>query len=425
VSARIALALAAVGLAIVASACGGRGASAIRIGVLADCEGPFSFGQGSSYAGAELPLIRRGARPLGSQPANGISEVAVAGRKVQLLFGCGDFTAEKTLTEARRLVEQDGVQIVIGPLVVGESLVVRDYAHRRPGTTFVDGIAAGQALTLDDPAANFLSFTPDGAQQSAGLGWYAYRKLGWRRAVTVAVDEAYEYSQVAGFVAEFCALGGTIVKRLWSPQWDISADVTHNRADGFFVEDPANFTTEFKNLKGSLAKRVVGGGFSTNSDEAAKRLGGVVHGAPTPPSGKPTRLIRRKYLTAYHKAFPALAVGEPTIFTIGYFDAMTAVLTALAQVHGDLSGGERRFQAALAKVRLDSPVGPIRLDHNRQAIAPNYLLRVQSDGSDRTIRVLPNVDQTFGGYFHSNGPQPGRTYPACRHGHPPPWARSG
>jgi branched-chain amino acid transport system substrate-binding protein len=108
-----------------------------------------------------------------------------------------------------------------------------------------------------------------------------------------------------------------------------------------------------------------------------------------------------------------------------YFDAMTAVLTALAQVHGDLSGGERRFQAALAKVRLDSPVGPIRLDHNRQAIAPNYLLRVQSDGSDRTIRVLPNVDQTFGGYFHSNGPQPGRTYPACRHGHPPPWARSG
>ena len=109
VSARIALALAAVALAMVAASCGGRGASTIRIGVLADCEGPFSFGQGSSYAGAELPLIRRGARPLGSQPANGISEVAVAGRRSSSVFGCGDFTAEKTLTEARRLVEQDGV----------------------------------------------------------------------------------------------------------------------------------------------------------------------------------------------------------------------------------------------------------------------------------------------------------------------------
>ena len=146
--------------------------------------------------------------------------------------------------------------------------------------------------------------------------------------MTVAVDEAYEYTQVAGFVAEFCALGGTIVKRLWSPQGDISAYITRERANGFFVEDPANFTTEFKNLKGSLAKRVVGGGFVTDSDEAMKRLGGVVHGAPTPPSGKPTRLIRSEYLTAYDKVFPALAVGEPVIFTIGYFDAMTAVLTA-------------------------------------------------------------------------------------------------
>lgn len=427
-SARIALALAAVALAIVASSCGGRGASTIRIGVLADCEGPFSFGQGSSYAGAELPLIRRGARPLGSQPANGISEVAVAGRKVQLLFGCGDFTAEQTLTEARRLVEQDGVQIVIGPLLVGESLVLRDYAHQRPGTTFVDGTAAGQALTLDDPAANFFSFTPDGAQQSAGLGWYAYRRLGWRRAVTVAVDAAFEYTQVAGFVAEFCALGGTIVKRVWSPQGDISAYVTGHRADGFFVEDPANFPTEFKNLEGSLAKRVVASGvFLAYSPEPLKRVGGVVDSNPLPLT--PTRLIRSEYLAAYDKAFPALAVGEPTIFTIAYFDAMTAVLTALAHVHGNLSGGERHFQAALAKVRLDSPVGPIRLDRNRQAIAPNYLLRWQSDGrggfTDPTIRVLPNIDQTFGGYFHSNGPQPGRTYPACRHGHPPPWARSG
>ena len=74
---------------------------------------------------------------------------------------------------------------------------------------------------------------------------------------------------------------------------------------------------------------------------------------------------------------------------------MTAVLTALAQVHGDLSGGERRFQAALAKVRLNSPVGPIRLDRNRQAIAPNYLLRVQSDGNDRTIRVVPERRSNF------------------------------
>ncbi len=55
---------------------------------------------------------------------------------------------------------------------------------------------------------------------------------------------------------------------------------------------------------------------------------------------------------------------------------MEAVLQALEKVHGDLSNGERRFQAALAKVELDAPNGHIRLDGNRQAIGASYLNRI-------------------------------------------------
>ena len=38
------------------------------------------------------------------------------------------------------------------------------------------------------PAANLFRFSPDYAQHEAGLGTYAYRELGWRRATVVADD---------------------------------------------------------------------------------------------------------------------------------------------------------------------------------------------------------------------------------------------
>jgi branched-chain amino acid transport system substrate-binding protein len=416
-------------LAVLAASCGGGGAGTIRIGVLADCEGIWDFTSGSGYAGAELPLIGRGARPLGPKPANGISEVEVAGKRVRLFFGCGDDTAEKTLSEARRLVEQVGVNVLIGPIQIGESFVVRDYARKWPGVTFLDGTAAGQSLTLQDPVRNFFRFSTDGAQWSAGLGAYAYNKLGWRRAVTVAPDEAFEYTQVAGFVAEFCALGGTIVKRIWSPRGDVSRYAARNSADGFYSADPANFTTEFSHLRGPVARQIIGGVFWGNlagNPDILKRVVGVVQASPGP--GESTWPAVRGYMSSLGKAYPNIVALEPSIFGIAYYDAMEAVLKGLEQVHGDLSGGERRFQTALANVQLDGPYGPIRLDANRQAIAPNYLVQWQGDGKegyvDRTIGVITSVDQTFGGYFHTNGPLPSRTYPACHRANPPLWARS-
>src|ERR671930_291607 len=88
---------------------------------------------------------------------------------------------------------------------------------------------------------------------------------------------------------------------------------------------------------------------------------------------------------------------------VAYYDAMEATLEALEQVGGDVSNGERRLMRALGALRLESPTGPIRLDARRQAVAPNYLNRVDR-GPDRkpvtrVVRTVHNVEQTFNGYF--------------------------
>jgi branched-chain amino acid transport system substrate-binding protein len=104
---------------------------------------------------------------------------------------------------------------------------------------------------------------------------------------------------------------------------------------------------------------------------------------------------------------------------------MEAVGLALEAVDGDLSDGQSRFQAALADIELDAPNGHLRLDGNRQAIGPNYLQRVTKTPTGLTMRThatLPDVEQTFNGYFDSSAPL-SRDAIECRPGDPPAWAR--
>ena len=57
-------------------------------------------------------------------------------------------------------------------------------------------------------------FPPPRAEQAP-----ASTTAGWRcTAVTIGNADDFDWAQVAGFDAEFCALGGKIVKRIWLPQ---------------------------------------------------------------------------------------------------------------------------------------------------------------------------------------------------------------
>src|SRR5438093_174712 len=83
-----------------------------------------------------------------------------------------------------------------------------------------------------------IGFVADAAQAAAGLGSYAYRTLGWRTAATMADDIPYGWETAAGFVAEFCALGGRVVERRWVPVGADAATVmpaVPRSADGVFL----------------------------------------------------------------------------------------------------------------------------------------------------------------------------------------------
>jgi branched-chain amino acid transport system substrate-binding protein len=435
---RTLLILAALALALLAASCGGT-KQPIRIAVLADCEGYLAGLYDVSLAGAELPLLQRGGRLVGAKPSDGVEGVSVEGRRIELLFGCAGGELTSGAVELRRLVESEGAQIVVGPGVIPIGIVMVDYARRQPGVTFA--VTSWEVLTALDPGPNVFRFTSGYAQGEAGLGSYAYHHLGWRRAVTVTYPDAFGWGWAAGPVAEFCSLGGDIVDRVWlgSPEKlaALFARTAAERVDGFFVmtngPEAGAFFEQLAKGERQLGSRIVSSAAAVAGLTRAvaarlgKRLVGVTAAWDIPGPFLPQF---RAYQAAYRKAFPRLAGGADAnthLFDIYYRNAMDAVMQALEASGGDLSDGQRRFRAALARVKLDAPNGHIRLDANRQAIGPNYLFQIIGNKrgvlSYKLLKTVEDVDASFGGHFGPGDPLPDRTQPPCRHGSPPRWAR--
>jgi branched-chain amino acid transport system substrate-binding protein len=434
------------GLAV--TACGGTSSSssskaaaptssAIKIAILSDCQGAFGAFYQDDIGGAQAYLIAHGgAKANGTSPTDGITGGTLAGRPIKIVgYGCSNDNADRALSEARRLVEQNGADILIGPLSGDEGIAVANYSKTQPGKTFINGTSGAQDTTLKVRSPNFYRFNGDGAQWNAGLGDYAYRKLGWRHAVVVADDYGFGWTSAAGFIADFCAAGGT-VSRIFPPlnTTDYSSYIAQipKTFDGLFSAVGGTglvaFMKQYIQARGKIPANKLAGNIFFPIPQILAAIGSPLVGTTFAQStNEDTKSANAAaYIAALGQAYPniptegSLAKTASSVFTVNYYNAMWGLAKGLDAVHGDLSNGQAALHAALAKVSLpDAPYGPITLDQNRQAIATNYVGQVtppapgQKVPGIKTILTVPNVNQTFGGTFSPTTPPPGRTAPAC------------
>ena len=152
-------------LGLLATSCGGGSSNGpIKIALVTDCTTSFVQFRQPVIAGAELAFLKRGAKLRGAEPSDGVTDVTVGGRRVQLLLPCETYGDFRTLLGTLgQVVENDGAQIVVGPSYQGEGLVLTEYARRHLGITFSTG-SGEQSTTLKTPVPNLFRFAPDAAQ---------------------------------------------------------------------------------------------------------------------------------------------------------------------------------------------------------------------------------------------------------------------
>lgn len=403
--------------ALMAASSTGWAAEPLKIGVLATLEGTYTVLGEDGVRGLKTAL-----RVKGNQGG---------GHPVELVVGATDASPDSAVRAARKLVEQDKVDIVIGPLSGSEGIAIRDYSKTQPQVTFLNGISGAQETTYVTPSDNFFRFNMDGAQWSAGLGDYVYNEKGYRSVATIGEDYSFIYTQVFGFVTEFCAAGGEVTDRFWVPLGtkDFGSIIASLPDDvdaiylGLGGGDAVNFLNQYQQAGGDAnligGTIMVDGTVLSSKGSAKQALIGVPSAGPQADTWEDPAW--QAYVKAYQDTFPPeQRFPSPSLLATGYYNAATAALTCMNEIGGDLSDGHAAFRQCLTDLELDAPNGKIVLDKNRQAIGSNFVSEVVELGdgnlATKLVSIKENVNQTLGideAAFAKIG-LPSRENPACK-----------
>jgi branched-chain amino acid transport system substrate-binding protein len=318
---------------------------------------------------------------------------------------------------------------MVGPLSGDEAVAIANWAKANPTKTVIIGTAGSQDPTMQIAPKNVFRYFGDGAQWNAGIGEIAYKRLGWRNAAIIMDDYAFGWTSAAGMIADFCAVGGKITKRVFPPlnNADYAAFVRQLPApddiDGYFWVIGGNTPgslTAFEQAYGRPdPKQFIGNlffGFLGNDKVVApKFVGSYIGGTGTAPGVNRPQMVQ--YRAIMKKYYPALPADD--LFVANYFTSAKALVQGLNASNGAVGAAlQAKLPRAIKSAYEVSDGGVLKLDSRRQAIQDQYQLQLvrKADGSvgPEAVAYVPNVDQSFGGLFKPSSPPPGRAQPACK-----------
>ena len=363
-----------------------------------------------------------------------------AGKEIESIVGSTDASPDSAIRAAKKLVEQDKVDVLMSPLSGSEGIAIRDYSKTQPQITVMNASSGALETTYGDPSAGitpsptFFRNNMDGAQWQAGLGDYAYNVKHYKKIATVGEDYSFVYTQVMGLVVEYCKAGGEITKRFWVPLGtkDFASVISSLPDDvdaiylGLGGADAVNFLNQYQQAGGHA--HLLGGSIMvdqtvlSSKGKAKDALIGTVAAsgmADNDPSPAWQAFVKA-YQTHSKDGYFKNAFASPSLLAINYYNSADAIFRALDEVNGDLSDNNKKFREALKTMVLDAPNGKFTLDENRQAIGPNFVTEVvKADNGDlisKVVKVIPNVQQRLGfskAVFDKFVP-PGRDNPPCK-----------
>jgi branched-chain amino acid transport system substrate-binding protein len=153
----------------------GAGAQAVKIGAIFAITGP------AAYLGApEDKTARLYVENLNK--AGGIN-----GKKVELIIKDSGGSAEKALSFAKQLVEENGVVAVIGPTTSGESIAIKDYMEKA-GVPLIS-CAAAEAIVV--PVAKYVFKTPQKDSYVVKWAFQTMKDMGIKKLAVVASNTGF------------------------------------------------------------------------------------------------------------------------------------------------------------------------------------------------------------------------------------------
>ena len=139
-----------------------------------------------------------------------------AGYDIELYIEDDEDNAATAVTKCTKLVENYGVDIIVGPQNAGSALGIADYliANKVPLIMYH---APVDSLTKQKANDYMVRVQLSASQGSQAMGDYAYKTLNLKTAACISYDFTFGYQLVGGFQKVFEENGGKVVSRQFAP----------------------------------------------------------------------------------------------------------------------------------------------------------------------------------------------------------------
>ena len=138
------------------------------------------------------------------------------GRKVEYVIADTTCNPDQAITQARRLVHQEKVHIMIGPLCGHEGPAVAQVS-KETGIPLVMDIAGADDVTKWNRTPTVVRTAVSASQIGHPFGDYLYKELGARNVTFIGQDYTWGHEVTLGIVQTYKELGGKVAKIIWNP----------------------------------------------------------------------------------------------------------------------------------------------------------------------------------------------------------------
>jgi branched-chain amino acid transport system substrate-binding protein len=350
----------------------------VKVGFILSLTGTFAANGHNEQNGWNLAV-----KELGSK---------VLGHPIQTTFADDQTDPNVALSQARTLVEADGVNMLEGPIPANADAAVASFAGPQGIPTDDLAMCSKEQVTNYKAFGNAFSSGWSCDQPDIMLGQWAYQQ-GYRHISTIGLDYAFGWISTGAFIAAFKKAGGTIDKQLWAPitTADFTPFVTQlpRTDDAIFAlmagAASVRFTNAYKQL-GFVGKTPLIGN-TTLTDYSALP-------AEDPAAIQGVRIAAQycdgintsannKFANDYHNVYG----NWPGYYSDAGFTKYRLLMTALQKLNGDASN-KKKLVSALKSTPIVAPRGPVTL--NSATWTPNentYICEVQRVGT--SLRNVP------------------------------------
>jgi branched-chain amino acid transport system substrate-binding protein len=338
---------------------------------------------------------------LGESITNGIQMYfesvgnTAGGRPITIVKEDEGSQAEEALRKARKLIEQDRIDVLAGTVSTAIAYAIRDLVHETK-TIYISANAGGNDLTRGRKSPYIFRTSFTNAQPNLPMGEYVYRNVA-RRVFISAADYAAGKENVGAFKDTFVAAGGEVVGEVYPPfpNTDYAAYLTQiaqarpEATYSFYAgSDAVNFVKQYHEFGLSRDIRLCGSGFMLEEDtlpaqgQAALRGISGLHWALTLDTPE-----NKAFTQAYQQKFR----GDANVYAVQGYDTGRVIVEALNRTQGDATNKDRLAEAIVG-VKFTSPRGPFEFDPETRNVVQNiYAREVREVGGKMTNVVL----QTF------------------------------